>query len=450
MFRKILIANRGEIARRIATAVRAGGFATVAVYSDADEGAPHVRAADEAVRIGPPPPRESYLSIGALLEAARRTGADAIHPGYGFLSENAAFARAVHEAGLTFIGPPPETMERMKDKAEARRLVAAAGVPTVPGTAGAVATVEEAREAAARIGYPVLVKAAGGGGGIGMAAAGSDEELAKAFRAATDRARSAFGRDAVYLERYLAAPRHVEVQVLGDRHGDVVHLFKRECSVQRRHQKVIEESPSPLALAGKETLLLRMYDAAVRAARAFGYENAGTVEFLVQGDEFYFIEMNARLQVEHPVTEAVTGVDLIAAQLRIAAGERVEVDPTAVRRRGHAIEFRIYAEDPVRMLPAPGKIEVWEEPAGEGIRVDAGYEAGMQVTPFYDPLLAKLIVHAESRAAAIERALDAVRSFRIEGEKLKTNLPLHRRVLESEAFRRGELDTGFLDRLSRA
>jgi acetyl-CoA carboxylase biotin carboxylase subunit len=450
MFRKILIANRGEIARRLATAIRQRGIATVAVHSDADEAAPHVRAADEAVRIGPPPPRESYLSIPALLEAARRTGADAIHPGYGFLSEHAAFARAVHEAGLTFIGPPPATMERMKDKAVARALVAEAGVPTVPGTAGTVGTVEEARAAAGRIGYPVLVKAAGGGGGIGMAAAGTDEELAKAFRAAADRARSAFGRDAVYLERYLAAPRHVEVQVLADRHGDVVHLFERECSIQRRHQKVIEESPSPLALAGRPDLLLRMYDAAVRAARAFGYENAGTVEFLVQGDQFYFIEMNARLQVEHPITEATTGVDLIHAQLRLAAGERLDVDPVSLGRRGHAIELRIYAEDPVRMLPAPGRIEVWDEPTGPGIRVDAGYEAGMQVTPYYDPLLAKLIVHADTRARAIERALDAVSRFRIEGEKLKTNLPLHRRILESEAFRRGETDTGFLDRLTRA
>jgi acetyl-CoA carboxylase biotin carboxylase subunit len=447
MFRKLLIANRGEIARRIARAVRGRGIATVAVYSDADRDAPHVREADEAVRIGPPPPRESYLSIPALLEAARRTGADAIHPGYGFLAENAAFARAVAEAGLAFVGPPAETMARMKDKAEARRLVAAAGVPTVPGTAGTVGTVEEAREAAARIGFPVLVKAAGGGGGIGMAAARDDAELVKAFRAATDRARSAFGREAVYLERYLPAPRHVEVQILADRHGDVVHLFERECSVQRRHQKVIEESPSPLLGAGREALLLRLWDAAVRAARVFGYENAGTVEFLVQGDRFYFIEMNARLQVEHPITEAVTGVDLVGAQLRLATGERLDVDPLAVGRRGHAVELRIYAEDPVRMLPAPGRIEVWEEPSGEGLRVDAGYEAGMEVTPFYDPLLAKLIVHGENREAAIDRALDALGRFRIEGEKLKTNLPLLRRVLGSEEFRRGETDTGLLDRL---
>lgn len=450
MFRKVLIANRGEIARRLAIAIRARGVATVAVHSDADEGAPHVRAADEAVRIGASPPRDSYLSIPAIVEAARSSGADAIHPGYGFLSENAAFARAVHEAGKTFIGPPPETMDRIKDKAEARRIVAAAGVPVVPGTDGVVATVEEAREAAARIGYPVLVKAAGGGGGIGMAAADSDEQLIRSFRAASDRARAAFGRDAVYLERYLPSPRHVEVQILGDRHGDVVHLFERECSLQRRHQKVLEESPSPLAMEGKGTLLLRLYDAAVRVARAFDYENAGTVEFLVQGDQFYFIEMNARLQVEHPITEAVTGIDLIAAQLDVAAGERVDIDPMAVTRRGHALELRIYAEDPVRMLPAPGKIAVWEEPAGEGIRVDAGYEAGREITPYYDPLLAKLIVHADSRAGAIDRALAAVKRFRIEGEKVRTNLPLHRRILESEAFRRGEIDTGFLDRLLRA
>ncbi|WP_373044221.1 acetyl/propionyl/methylcrotonyl-CoA carboxylase subunit alpha [Vulgatibacter sp.] len=449
MFRKILIANRGEIARRISEAVRPMGVSTVAVYSDADEGAPHTRAADEAVHIGPAAPRESYLNAEAILAAAKKTGAEAIHPGYGFLSENAAFARAVHDAGMTFIGPPPESMERMKDKAEARRLVTAAGVPTVPGTEGTVSTTEEAKAAAAQIGYPVLVKAAGGGGGIGMMPARDDESLEKALRACGDRARSAFGRDAVYLERYLEAPRHIEVQILGDHHGNLIHLFERECSIQRRHQKVTEEAPSPLWWQGKRDLLERIYDAAVRAANAFGYANAGTCEFLVQGDEFFFIEMNARLQVEHPVTELTTGVDLIGWQLRIAAGEKLDLHPSRIERRGAAIEMRVYAEDPIRFFPAPGKITTWEEPTGEGVRVDAGYEAGQMVTPFYDPMIAKLIAWGQDRSEAIARGLAAVRSFKIEGEKLKTNLPLHERILADDAFAAGDLDTHFLEKHAR-
>jgi len=449
MFSKILIANRGEIARRIADACRALSVKTVAVYSDADAGAPHVKAADEAVRIGGPLPRESYLDADAVLAAAKATGAQAIHPGYGFLSENARFSRAVHDAGLTFIGPSPDAMERMKDKAEARRLVTAAGVPTVPGTDGTVAGIDEAKAAAARLGYPVLVKAAGGGGGIGMMPAKDEAELERALRGASDRARSAFGREAVYLERYFDGPRHVEVQILGDHHGRVIHLFERECSVQRRHQKVVEEAPSPLAAQGKQAMLDRMYDAAVRAARAFGYSNAGTVEFLVQGDEFFFIEMNARLQVEHPVTELTTGVDLIGWQLKIAAGEPLTLDPATVQRRGSAIELRIYAEDPVKFLPAPGKITRWEAPTGEGVRLDAGYEAGQQVTPYYDPMLGKLISYGATREQAIDRSLAAVRAFVIEGEKLKTNLALHERILSSDAFRRGELDTKFLEKHAR-
>jgi len=447
MFSKILVANRGEIARRIVRAARSLGMRTVAVYSDADAQSPHVREADEAVHIGPPAPRESYLRAEKILEAARATGAEAIHPGYGFLSENPAFARAVVDAGLVFVGPSAETMERMKNKAEARRIVAAAGVPVLPGTDGPVEGVGAALEAAARIGYPVLVKAAGGGGGIGMMPARDAAELEKAIRLCGDRARSAFGVDAVYLERYLEAPRHVEVQILADRHGNRLHLFERECSIQRRHQKVVEEAPSPLYWQGKADLLERMYAAALRAAEAFGYENAGTVEFLVQGDEFFFIEMNARLQVEHPVTEATTRVDLVGWQFRIAAGERLDLRQEDVRRRGAAIELRVYAEDPERFLPAPGTITAWEEPRGEGIRVDAGYEAGQVVTPYYDPLLAKLIAWAEDRPAAIERALVAVDAFRIEGDRLKHNLPLHRRILQSEAFRAGALDTHFLSKL---
>lgn len=447
MFERILIANRGEIARRIVHVARALGMKTVAVHSDADASAPHVREADEAVHIGPSSPRESYLVAEKILEAARATGAQAIHPGYGFLSENPAFVRAVVDAGLVFVGPSATTMERMKDKAEARRIVAAAGVPVLPGTDGPVEGLGAAIEAAERIGYPVLVKAAGGGGGIGMMPAHDAAELEKALRLCGDRARSAFGVEAVYLERYLEAPRHVEVQILADAHGNRIHLFERECSIQRRHQKVVEEAPSPLYWQGKTELLEAMYAAALRAAEAFGYENAGTVEFLVQGDEFFFIEMNARLQVEHPVTEAITGVDLVGWQFRIAAGERLSLSQEDVRREGAAIQLRVYAEDPVRFFPAPGTIEVWEEPSGEGIRVDAGYAAGQAVTPFYDPLLAKLVVRADDRPSAIRRALGAVESFRIEGEKLKHNLPLHRRILESDAFRAGELDTHFLSKL---
>ncbi|AKU91853.1 acetyl-CoA carboxylase biotin carboxylase subunit [Vulgatibacter incomptus] len=449
MFKTILIANRGEIAKRIADAVRPMGVRTVAVYSDADAGAPHTRAADVAVRIGGPAPRDSYLDMDAILEAAKVTGAEAIHPGYGFLSENPVFARKVAEAGLTFIGPPPESMERMKNKAEARRLVSAFDVPVVPGTEDVVSSVEEAKEAAARIGYPVLIKPAGGGGGIGMAAAHDEAGLEKALRQASDRARSAFGRDAVYLERLLETPRHIEVQILGDAFGNTLQLFERECSIQRRHQKVVEEAPSPLFWEGKTELLERIYSAAVRAAKAFGYSNAGTVEFLVDGDEFYFMEMNARLQVEHPVTELTTGIDLIRWQLRIAAGERLDLRQEEVRRSGAAIELRIYAEDPVRFLPAPGTITTWELPEAEGVRLDAGYEAGQQVTPYYDPLLAKLIVAGASRDEAIERTLAAVRSFRIEGEKLKTNLALHERILTDPAFRAGDLDTHFLEKHAR-
>ncbi|HWV38445.1 MAG TPA: biotin carboxylase N-terminal domain-containing protein [Vulgatibacter sp.] len=449
MFEKILIANRGEIARRIADAVRPMGVRTVAVYSDADADAPHVKAADEAIALGGMAARDSYLDAGKILEAARSSGAQAIHPGYGFLAENPSFARAVHEAGLVFIGPPPEAMERMKDKAEARRLVSAAGVPVVPGTDDTVESIEDAKAVAASIGYPVLVKAAGGGGGIGMTRADDEAALEKALRTSRDRAKSAFGSDAVYIERCIETPRHVEVQVLGDGHGNLVHLFERECSIQRRHQKVLEEAPSPLHWEGKGELLERMYDAALRAAREFGYSNAGTVEFLVDGDRFYFMEMNARLQVEHPVTELTTGVELIPWQLRIAAGEPLTLAQEAISRSGAAIEMRVYAEDPIRFFPAPGRIVEWVPPAGEGVRLDAGYEAGQTVTPYYDPLLAKLIAFGPTREIAIDRALEAVRSFRIEGDKLKTNLALHERILQDAAFRAGALDTRFLEKHAR-
>jgi len=445
MFRSLLIANRGEIARRIGTVARSMGLRTIAVYSDADAQAPFVKEADQAVRLGPAPPKDSYLNVEALVRAAKESGAEAVHPGYGFVSESAEFARACTDAGVIFVGPPPEAMARMKDKAQARALAAGAGVPVVPGSDGVVADVRGASEAAERIGFPVLVKAAGGGGGIGMAVAASLPELEKAFRACADRARAAFGRDAVYLERYFPAPRHIEVQILGDQRGHLLHVLERECSVQRRHQKVVEEAGSPLFLGGSNSgLLQRMTGAALAAARTFGYANAGTVEFLVSDGEFFFIEMNARLQVEHPVTELTTGVDLIGWQLRIASGERLTLEQQSIRRDGHALEFRIYAEDPVRFLPSPGRLATFRPPEGEGVRVDAGYAEGDVVTPYYDPLLAKLIVRGKSRPEAIQRAEGALERFRIEG--LKSNVPLHLRIVRDSAFQEGALDTHFLER----
>ncbi|MBI3185541.1 MAG: ATP-grasp domain-containing protein [Myxococcales bacterium] len=449
MFSKLLIANRGEIARRINAVARGMGLATVAVYSDADQKLPFVREASESVRIGPPPAKESYLNAAAILEAAKRTGAEAIHPGYGFLSESAEFARACAEAGLRFVGPPPEAMARMKDKSQARRLVQAAGVPVVPGSADVLPDAAAAVAEAERVGYPILCKAAGGGGGIGMAVAKDAAELEKAFRQCADRARAAFGREGVYLERYFPAPRHIEVQVLGDHHGRLIHCLERECSIQRRHQKVVEEAGSPLFLGGAhEQTRQRMFQAALAAARAFGYANAGTVEFLYSDGEFYFIEMNARLQVEHPVTELTTGVDLVGWQLRVAAGEPISIRQEDVRRTGAAIEHRIYAEDPVKFFPSPGTITAFRAPSLEGVRLDAGYEEGSAVTPYYDPLVAKLIVFGASRDQAIDRSRAALEKLVIEG--IKTNIPLHRRVVSDPAFRAGLLNTHFLEEHARA
>jgi acetyl-CoA carboxylase biotin carboxylase subunit len=443
MFQKLLIANRGEIARRINRVARELGLSTVAVYSEADAGLPFVKEADESVCIGPAAAKDSYLSTGAILEAAKKTGAQAIHPGYGFLSESADFAQACAASGVTFVGPTPEAMARMKDKSRARQLVSQAGVPVVPGSDAIVPTWEAAAELASKLGYPVLCKAAGGGGGIGMAPAKSPEELEKVFRQCADRAKAAFGREGLYLERYFEMPRHIEVQILGDTHDNLIHCFERECSIQRRHQKVVEEAPSPLfADRAMEPLRERLYEAALGAARAFGYSNAGTVEFLYENGAFYFIEMNARLQVEHPITELITGLNLIAWQLKIAAGERLSIQPSALTRRGAAMEFRIYAEDPVRFLPSPGTLKKWREPSGEGVRVDAGYTEGCAVTPYYDPMLAKLIVWGNSRDEVIGRAERALASFEVEG--IKTNIPLHQRILKSAAFREGALSTRFL------
>ncbi|MEN9797570.1 MAG: hypothetical protein RL653_1266 [Pseudomonadota bacterium] len=449
MFKKLLVANRGEIARRVIAVAKGMGLSTVAVYSDADAELPFVKEADEAVRLGPAPARDSYLDIPALLAAAKQTGADAVHPGYGFVSESAEFARACQEAGITFVGPPAEAMTRMKDKSVARGIVKAAGVPVVPGSEGIVPDVATALAEAERIGYPVLVKAAGGGGGIGMTVANSAAELEKAFRQSTDRAKAAFGRDGVYVERYFPAPRHIEVQILGDHHGHLIHCLERECSIQRRHQKVVEEAPAPLFAGGAHAALqARLFDAAVKAAKAFGYANAGTCEFLYSEGEIYFIEMNARLQVEHPVTELTTGLDLISWQLRIAAGERLTVKQEDVKRTGAALEFRIYAEDPVKFFPSPGPLNVFEPPSGEGVRLDAGYAAGNTVTPNYDPMIAKLIVSGATRAEAIQRSEAAIASFRVEG--IKTNLPLHARIVRDAAFQAGELDTKFLDKHAKA
>lgn len=444
MFKKILVANRGEIARRIITVARGMGMQTVAVYSDADADLPFVKEADEAVRLGPAPAKDSYLNVAALLEAAKQTKAEAIHPGYGFISENAEFAKTVADAGIVFVGPPPEAMLRMKDKSEARRLVSAAGVPIVPGTKDTLPDVGTALSEAERIGYPVLCKAAGGGGGIGMAVANNPAELEKAFRACVDRARAAFGRDTIYLEKYFPAPRHLEVQILGDLKGHTLHILERECSIQRRHQKVVEEAGSPLFLDGQNAAVrAQLFDAGLKAAKAFGYANAGTVEFLYSDGQVYFIEMNARLQVEHPVTELTTGVDLIGWQFRIAAGEALTVKQDEVKRTGHALEFRIYAEDPVKFFPSPGPLKVFQPPTGEGVRLDAGYAEGNVVTPNYDPMIAKLIISGASRADAIGRAKAALSAFRVEG--IKTNIPLHLRVLEAEAFVAGRIDTKFLE-----
>ena len=435
------MANRGEIALRIIRACRKLGIRSVAVYSEADAGALHARAADEAIPIGAAPARESYLSIERVVGAARDAGADAVHPGYGFLSENWRFAEACRKAGLTFVGPPPDVLRTMGQKTEARRLVARVGVPVLPGSDGPVASAGAAREIADAIGYPVMLKAAAGGGGIGMALVPGPERLEAAFAAAERRAGSAFGDAAVYVERAVERPRHVEVQILGDEHGGLVHLFERDCSIQRRHQKLVEESPAPGLDAD---LRARLHVAGVRVAAAAGYRNAGTVEFLVEGDHFYFLEMNTRLQVEHPVTEEVVGRDLVEAQFRIAAGERLDWAQEDIAVRGAAVECRIYAEDPDRsFLPSPGTVTALELPEGPGLRHECGVERGSVVTVHYDPLLAKVIATGRDRDQALDRLVDALERYRVEG--VKTTLPLHRRILSSPAFRAGAVHTRFLE-----
>ncbi len=441
MLQSVLIANRGEIARRVIRGCRALGVRTVAVYSETDAGWPHVADADEAVLIGPAPARESYLDGERILEAARRTSAQAVHPGYGFLSENWRFAQACEAAGLIFVGPSWQGIQQMSDKVGARRLMASAGVPVVPGSDGPVESAEAAREIAGRIGYPVMIKAAAGGGGIGMLRVKDEAGLAAAFASARRRAQSAFGSGALFVERFLEAPRHVEVQVFGDGGGRVVHLHERECSIQRRHQKLVEESPAPNLSA---VLKARLTEAAVAGARAVGYVNAGTMEFIVQGDEFYFLEMNTRLQVEHPVTEEVTGLDLVAAQLRVASGEPLPWTQEQVAQRGASIECRIYAEDPAKgFMPSPGRITRLVLPEGSGVRVECGVTEGVEVTVHYDPLLAKLITSGRTRDEAIARMSAALGGFVVEG--VKTAIPFQQRVMQSAAFRAGAVHTQMVE-----
>jgi acetyl-CoA carboxylase biotin carboxylase subunit len=442
---RVLIANRGEIACRIVRACHEEGLEAIAVFSEADRHSPHVHAADRAVLIGPAPARESYLHVERLLDAARRTGADAIHPGYGFLAERAHFADAVEAAGLVFVGPPPAAIRAMGEKTEARRRMEAAGVPVVPGTTSPVDSAEAGLAIARRIGYPIFVKAVAGGGGKGMRQVRSPEELAPAFRAAVSEAEAAFGDGSVYIETLIERPRHVEIQIMGDSHGRVVHVGERECSVQRRHQKLIEEAPSPGVNA---ELRARMGEAAVRAAAAVGYRSAGTVEFLLDpAGNFYFLEMNTRIQVEHPVTEMIYGVDLVREQLRIAAGQATRIR-AGLAPRGHAIECRITSEDPHGdFLPATGRIAFLRIPSGPGVRWDGGVEVGNEVGVFYDPLLAKLIVWGESRAVAIRRMRRALDELLILG--VPTSQGFHRRVMDDPAFARGDYDIDYLEGVGR-
>jgi acetyl-CoA carboxylase biotin carboxylase subunit len=446
MFSKVLIANRGEIALRVIRTLREMGIRSVAVYSDADRAALHVRKADEAAHIGPSPSPESYLNIERILDAARKHGAEAIHPGYGFLSENARFAQACEDAGFTFIGPSAKSIALMGSKTEARRVAKAGGAPIVPGTEEGLTSPVEAAGFAEAAGFPVMLKAVAGGGGKGMRRVDREGDLLSAFESASSEAERAFGDARIYVEKLIENARHIEIQVLGDRFGNLIHLGERECSVQRRHQKVIEESPSAL-VANTPGMRERMGQAAIKAARAAGYYNAGTVEFLAgNSGDFYFLEMNTRLQVEHPVSELVTGVDLVRLQLEIAAGERLPISQDEVVLRGSAIECRIYAEDPTNnFFPSPGKITQLAEPSGPGVRLDSGIYPGCTVPLDYDPMLSKLNVWADTREHAIERMLRALGEYHVGG--IKTNIPLFRSILNDPAFRSADLHTGYLDAL---
>jgi acetyl-CoA carboxylase biotin carboxylase subunit len=441
LFSKLLIANRGEIALRIQRACREIGIKTVAVHSTADAEAMHVRLADESVCIGPPSARDSYLNVANILSAASITGADAIHPGYGFLSENAGFAEMVEAHGLTFIGPSPAHIRMMGDKITAKAAVAALGVPLVPGSDGAVGDLAEAAEVAAEIGYPVLIKAAAGGGGRGMKVAHAPGDLDEAWRVARTEARAAFGNDAVYIEKYLDRPRHIELQVLADSHGDVVHFGERDCSLQRRHQKLLEEAGSPALTPAERDALGRTVTTAL--AR-LGYRNAGTLEFLYQDGRFSFIEMNTRLQVEHPVSEMLCDVDIVREQIRIAWGERLGYDQSDITMSGHAIECRVNAEDPETFMPTPGLVTAYHAPGGLGVRVDSALYAGYRVPPYYDSMIAKLIVHAPTRPEAIARMRRALDEFAVLG--IKTTIPLHQRIMADPQFQAGDYTIHWLER----
>lgn len=443
MFDKILIANRGEIAVRIIRACRSMGIKTIAVYSTADRHALHVYLADEAVCIGPPAPRDSYLNIAAIISAAKGCGAQAIHPGYGFLSENSTFAKLCRENGLVFIGPSPEVIDRMGNKSAARRTMMKAGVPVVPGTKRALHEADEALAAARDIGWPIMIKASSGGGGKGMRVSESEDDFAEMFAIAQRESVNAFGDNSMYLERAIVNPRHIEVQIIADSHGNVISLGDRDCSVQRSHQKMIEESPSPFI---DNSVRQQLFDDAVRAAQAVGYVNAGTIEFLVDEDRnYYFMEMNTRVQVEHPVTEMITQVDLVREMIRVAAGEELSLSQDRVYMHGHAIECRINAEEPEKgFLPSPGKIEQMHLPGGNGVRVDSATYDGFEVTPYYDSMIAKIIVQAQDRTEAIEKMSTALDEMVIVG--VKTNLDFQYAILQNETFRAGDADTGFIER----
>jgi acetyl-CoA carboxylase, biotin carboxylase subunit len=446
VFEKVLIANRGEIALRIHRACREMGIQTVAVHSTADADAMHVRLADEAVCIGPPPARDSYLNIPAILTAATITNADAIHPGVGFLAENAGFAEMVEEHGFTFIGPTPEHIRLMGDKIQAKRAMIETGVPCVPGSEGSIAATTEgdaeARRVARDIGFPIIVKAAAGGGGRGMKVASREEDLDEALRLARREAKAGFGNDAVYIEKYLAKPRHIEIQILGDSFGNVVHLGERDCSIQRRHQKLLEEAPSPALNAAARADIGRI---AVEAMTRLGYRGLGTIEFLYEDGRFYFIEMNTRLQVEHPITEAITGIDLVREQIRVASGSRLSFGQDDIRFQGHSIECRINAEDPVSFRPSPGKVTDYHAPGGAGVRVDSGVFSGYTVPPHYDSLVAKLIVHGASRNECLMRLKRALGEYVVGG--IETTIPLHLRLMSEPAFLDGSYDIHWLEGL---
>lgn len=442
MFKKILIANRGEIAIRVIRACRDLGIKSVAIYSDADKTSLHVRLADEAYHVGGAPSLESYLHIERIIDAAKKSGSQAIHPGYGFLAENASFAQAVNDAGIGFIGPPPDAIKMMGDKMAARKAMVNSGVPVVPGTEEAVTDENESILIANDIGYPVLIKAAAGGGGKGMRVVKTAEEMKSGLRGAASEAKSAFGDARIYIEKYLPEPRHIEIQVLADKHGNYLYVGERECSIQRRHQKVIEEAPSPIIDAKTRK---QMGEAAVAAAKACNYSNAGTVEFLMDTNmKFYFLEMNTRLQVEHPVTEMTTGLDLAVEQIKIAANEELSLKQNDIRVSGHAVECRIYAEDPSDFLPAIGTIRHYREPAGPGIRVDSGVSAGAEISVYYDPLIAKLIAYGKDREQAIARMKRALSEYLITG--VTTNISFHQKLLNHPEFIKGNLSTHFIDK----